>query len=337
MKQGFKKELLLGIIGVCLFFLFSSSVSHAAPINHRLYLELLKLPTDGKIVPIAGVPCLKIFLKKGQSITSLCESVDYLDRKLIFHRQQIALINGLDFTAEVGAAGNLGTDVKFVYVPLNFSIRPEILPEWLESAENLPKFILIDLDKQCLGLYEYGNLVDQFPVSSGDHGTPARKFVILSKELNHYSTEYNMAWMPFALRLFGNYYLHAGILPGYAASHGCVRMIYENAVIVYNWADVGTPGEVVKGTGKLIKEEPEPDEETPAQQMETPQPDEEQPAQQMEEPDPDLENPAVQVEAPESDVEKPAPQVESSGKLPPTHDLKDPYRDFFAPDSGNDD
>ncbi len=309
MKQGLKKEFLLQIIGVSLLCLFSSPVSHAAPINYRLYSELLKLPTDGKIVPIAGVPCVKIFLKKGQSITSLVESVDYLDRKLIFYRQQIALINGLDFTAEVGAAGNLGTDVKYVYVPLNFSIRPEILPAWLESAQNLPKYILIDLDRQCLGLYEYGNLVDQFPISSGTRGTPARKFVILSKELNHYSTEYNMAWMPFALRLFGNYYLHAGILPGYAASHGCVRLIYENAVIVYNWANVGTPGEIVKGTGKLIKEEPEPDEEQPAER----------------------------VEAPEPDVDTPAPQVESSGKLPPTHSLKDPYRDFFAPDPGNGD
>jgi lipoprotein-anchoring transpeptidase ErfK/SrfK len=84
-----------------------------------------------------------------------------------------------------------------------------------------------------------------FPISSGRKGTPTGKFVILSKEKDHYSTKYENAWMPYSMRLFGDYFLHGGILPSYAASHGCVRLIYENAVFVYNWAKIGTPGEII--------------------------------------------------------------------------------------------
>ena len=111
---------------------------------------------------------------------------------------------------------------------------------------------------RSLGLYEYGKLVHLFPISSGKNGgTPARKFVILSKEKDHYSTKYDNAWMPYSLRLFGNYFLHGGILPTYAASHGCVRLIYQNAVFVYNWAKVGTPGEIVNET-ELDVDDPAP-------------------------------------------------------------------------------
>jgi hypothetical protein len=247
MKKGFKKVLLLWVIGASFFCFLSSGSAKGAAVDVSLYSELVNFPTDGKIIEVDGVPCLKIFLKKGQSISYLCRFVKYFDGDFKFYRQRIALMNRLEFMAEEGEADNLSTNVKFIYVPLNFSIRPKILPERIEHISKLPKFILIDLGKQCLGLYQYGILIDQFPISSGDRGTPAKKFVVLSKEKDHYSTEYDNAWMPYALRLFGGYYLHAGILPGYAASHGCIRLIWENSIAVYNWARVGTPGEIIKG------------------------------------------------------------------------------------------
>ena len=244
MKKGFTRRPLLLMLGV---FFFSSGIVKGAVIDQRLYSELAGFHTDGKIVEVFEVPCLKIFLEKGQSISYFCRFVKYFDHDFKFYRQQIALINRLEYDAEVGVSGNLGTNVNFIYVPLNFSIRPQILPERIGKASRLPKYILIDLDKQCLGLYQYGRLVQLFPISSGIHGTPARKFVVESKDIDHHSTLYDNAWMPYALRLFSNYYLHAGILPSYAASHGCVRLIYENAIVVYNWAQVGTPGEIIEG------------------------------------------------------------------------------------------
>jgi lipoprotein-anchoring transpeptidase ErfK/SrfK len=174
--------------------------------------------------------------------------VKYFDHDLNFFRERIALINRLEPMAVVGGTDDLSTDVKFIFVPLDFSIRPKILPERIETISRLPQFILIDIDQQCLGLYGYGRLIHQFPISSGRNGTPAKKFVISSKEKDHYSTKYENAWMPYSLRLYGNYYLHGGILPSYAASHGCVRLIYEDAIFVYNWARIGTPGEIINRT-----------------------------------------------------------------------------------------
>jgi hypothetical protein len=223
-------------------------------IDRKLYSELLKFPTDKKIVEVDGVPCVKIFLPPGQSLSYFCRFVPYFDHNFDFYRQRIALINRLEPMAVIDGTDTLSTEVKFIYVPLNFSIRPKILPDQISSISQLPQFILLDVGQQCLGLYAYGRLIDQFPISSGINGTPTGKFVILSKEQDHYSTKYDNAWMPYSLRLFGNYFIHGGILPSYAASHGCVRMIYENAVFVYNWAKVGTPGEIINGTASEQKE-----------------------------------------------------------------------------------
>ncbi len=241
-----RRKLLFWIAGAIL--LFPYSIAAAAPpaaIEQELYAELIEFPTDRKIVEVDGVPCLRIFLPKGQSINYFCRFVTYFDRNFRFYRQRIALINRLEPMAVVGGTDSLSTDVKFIYVPLNFFLRPKILPERIETISRLPKFILVDIGRQCLGLYEYGRLTHLFPVCSGKTGTPTQKFVVLSKEKDHYSTKYENAWMPYSLRLFGNYFLHAGILPSYAASHGCIRLIYDNSIFVYNWAAIGTPGEIV--------------------------------------------------------------------------------------------
>ncbi|MHC1726156.1 MAG: L,D-transpeptidase [Syntrophobacteraceae bacterium] len=248
MKNDLKTKLLLPMFLAALFFFCSSGVAGAGAIDRTLYSELLKFPTDKKIVEVHGVPCLKIFLPKGHSISHFCRSVKYLNRDYYFFRQQIALMNRLEPMAVVDATDDLSTEVEFIYVPLNFSIRPQILPEHIGNISHLPKYILIHIGKQCLGLYEYGELTHLFPISSGKNGTPTKKFVLLSKERDHYSTKYDNAWMPYSMRLFGNYFLHGGILPSYAASHGCIRLIYENAVFVYNWADIGTPGETTNRT-----------------------------------------------------------------------------------------
>jgi len=245
MKRDVERRLLLGIIWATLFCFYPTDATVPAAVDQRLYSELLEFPTDGKIVEVEGVPCIKIFLSEGQSINYFCRSVKYFDHNFYFFRQQIALINRLEPTAVVGGTDNLSTDVTFIYVPLDFSIRPTILPELIDRISRLPKFILIDIGKQCLGLYEYGKLTHLFPISSGEYGTPARKFVILSKDKDHYSTKYEYAWMPYSLRLFADYFLHGGILPSYAASHGCVRLMYDNAVFMYNWARIGTPGEII--------------------------------------------------------------------------------------------
>jgi len=251
MPRASRKWVLFWTIGAVLFSFSSLAAAGTASIDRGLYAELLKFPTDGKIVEVHGVPCLKISLPEGHSISYFCRFVEHFDGNFLFYRQQIALINRLEPMAVVNGRDSLSTAVKFIYVPLNFSIRPRILPESIASVAQLPRFILVDVDQQCLGLYEYGNLMHLYPVSSGKHGTPAKRFVVLSKEKDHYSRKYNNAWMPYSMRLFGDYFLHAGILPSYAASHGCVRLIYENAIDVFNWAEIGTPGEVINRSAAI--------------------------------------------------------------------------------------
>jgi hypothetical protein len=268
MRHDLRRTLLFWIIGIALSFFYPIAVAAPAAIDQRLYSELLKFPTDRKIVEVDGVPSLKIFLREGQSINSFCRSVKYFDRNFYFYREQIGLLNRLEPLAVVGGTDNLSTEVEFIYVPLNFSITPEILPKRIETISHLPQFILIDLGQQCLGLYQYGKLIHQFAISSGKHGTPARNFVIMSKEKDHFSTKYENAWMPYSLRLFGDYFLHGGILPSYATSHGCVRLMYENAIFVYNWAKVGTPGKIINGT-PLNAEDEVPDEEEEEPEIKT--------------------------------------------------------------------
>jgi lipoprotein-anchoring transpeptidase ErfK/SrfK len=207
----------------------------------------MKFPTDGNIVGHEGLPCVMMLLLPGESIGSFCRKIRFFEgNNFYFYRQRICLLNRLEPMAANKGQDSLGANVEFIYVPLNFDVWPKLLPEYLEAEASLAQFILIDVGKQCLGLYEYGKMVALFPISSGKHGTPAQKFVVLSKEHDHYSTKYDNAWMPYSMRLFGDYFLHGGILPSYAASHGCVRMIYEEIIIVYDWAKVGTPGEIIK-------------------------------------------------------------------------------------------
>jgi L,D-transpeptidase catalytic domain len=76
-------------------------------------------------------------------------------------------------------------------------------------------------------VYRNGIQIGQTPVSTGRPGypTPTGVFSILGKDATHRSKKYNNAAMPFAERLtWSGIFLHAGDLPGYPSSHGCVHL-----------------------------------------------------------------------------------------------------------------
>jgi hypothetical protein len=80
------------------------------------------------------------------------------------------------------------------------------------------------------------------PVSSGQTGyeTPAGVYSVIQKEEEHYSNLYDDASMPFMQRItWSGIALHAGPLPGYPASHGCVRMPYEFAQRLFDMTKIG--------------------------------------------------------------------------------------------------
>ena len=86
---------------------------------------------------------------------------------------------------------------------------------------------IVSLRGQQITIYDALGLIAQAPVSSGQKGreTPAGIFSVLQKDADHYSNLYDDAYMPHMQRLtWSGIALHGGPLPGYPASHGCVRM-----------------------------------------------------------------------------------------------------------------
>jgi L,D-transpeptidase catalytic domain len=101
---------------------------------------------------------------------------------------------------------------------------------WMpELAPAGPVVIVISLPEQLAYVYRNGVRIGVSTVSTGKPGyeTPTGVFTILQKQREHYSNLYNNAPMPFMQRLtWGGVALHAGKVPGYPASHGCVRLPY---------------------------------------------------------------------------------------------------------------
>jgi len=89
--------------------------------------------------------------------------------------------------------------------------------------------VYVDLSRQLKTVYRNGVRIGVASVSSGKpgHETPTGVFTILQKDANHRSNEYNNAPMPYQQRLtWDGVALHAGRLPGYPESHGCVHLPY---------------------------------------------------------------------------------------------------------------
>ena len=112
------------------------------------------------------------------------------------------------------------------------------------AASTGPVFLVIDLTRQRILLYRGGVLVAASTVSSGSKGreTPTGEFTILQKALVHRSRTYDNALMPYMQRLTAKgVAMHAGNLPGYPASHGCIRLPKAFAKLLYGVTDLGTP------------------------------------------------------------------------------------------------
>jgi L,D-transpeptidase catalytic domain len=90
-----------------------------------------------------------------------------------------------------------------------------------------PLQIVVSIDNQKVTLFSNGVRVAQGPVSTGvpNHPTPLGVFSIIEKDRYHRSNLYSNAPMPYMQRItWSGVALHEGVLPGYPASHGCIRM-----------------------------------------------------------------------------------------------------------------
>src|SRR5476649_627458 len=105
-----------------------------------------------------------------------------------------------------------------------------------------PIMAIVSIKSQQVTFYDADGWILRAPVSTGTTGreTPAGVFAVLEKDKDHHSTLYDDAWMPNMQRITWNgIALHGGPLPGYAASHGCVRMPYGFAEKLFNKTRIG--------------------------------------------------------------------------------------------------
>ena len=115
-----------------------------------------------------------------------------------------------------------------------------------------PLIIAISIEKQKVRVYDSNGLFAESPVSTGmkGHSTPMGVFSIIQKHKFHHSNIYSGAPMPYMQRItWSGVAMHAGVLPGYPASHGCIRMPMAFAMKMWNWTKMGarvvvTPGEM---------------------------------------------------------------------------------------------
>jgi hypothetical protein len=106
-----------------------------------------------------------------------------------------------------------------------------------------PVLAVVSLSKQRIHIYGSTGLLAESPVSTGMPGfrTPAGVFTVLEKSRYHYSNIYAGAPMPYMQRLtWSGVALHGGVVPGYPASHGCVRLPHSFAPELFGMTTLGT-------------------------------------------------------------------------------------------------
>lgn len=127
--------------------------------------------------------------------------------------------------------------------PGEFSWHPE-------RAKSGPVSVIVSLPDQLVHVYRNGIRIAVSTCSTGKkgHRTPTGVFTILQKDKHHHSSTYNNASMPNMNRLtWSGIALHAGRLPGYPASHGCIRLPMKFSALLFTVTHLGTPVIIASG------------------------------------------------------------------------------------------
>src|SRR3984957_16754473 len=105
-----------------------------------------------------------------------------------------------------------------------------------------PIMAIVSLHSQRITVYDANGWILRAPVPSGqrERETPAGFFSVIQKDADHHSNLYDDAFMPHMQRLtWWGIALHGGPLPGYPASHGCVRMPFDFAERLFDMTELG--------------------------------------------------------------------------------------------------
>src|SRR6202166_3178050 len=112
-----------------------------------------------------------------------------------------------------------------------------------EDPPKGPLQIIISIADQRISLFDNGTLIARSSVSTGPpgHPTPLGVFSVIGKQRWHRSNIYSAAPMPYMQRItWSGIALHAGVLPGHPASHGCIRLAHGFAIRLWHLTKRGT-------------------------------------------------------------------------------------------------
>ena len=148
----------------------------------------------------------------------------------------ILALNRLD-RANIGAADTLVVPAK---IEEDFLIYSPF-PGHVSSLENVKKFVFFSYPIQAFGVYENGNLVKWGPTSMGKKATQTKRGLLFANwkkevSISTVSDEWKLRWNV-NVENFDGIGWHQYAMPGYPASHSCLRMLEEDAKWMYSWVD----------------------------------------------------------------------------------------------------
>lgn len=164
----------------------------------------------------------------------MTSSVVLTRRRLVAAAPLLALLGVAPALAQSLASGSIADTVQKMK-PGEYLWAPDIAPQG-------PVVIIVSVETQRAYVYRNGVLIGISTASTGKagHETPTGVFTILQKKVDHKSNLYNNAPMPFMQRLtWDGIAMHAGNLPGYPASHGCIRLPRKFAELLYGVTRLG--------------------------------------------------------------------------------------------------
>jgi hypothetical protein len=151
-------------------------------------------------------------------------------------------------------------DGKPLKVPDDFTAFKTWTPmkKYIPELADLAKFILIVKDLPYIGWYEKGRLVGDTYICVGrvEGATSEGLYTVKEKDQNHVSRSYPNAFgqpapMPWALRIYGTVWIHAGDIERGRCSHGCVNLPIFPATRLFEWASPGTPVLIASSLGAV--------------------------------------------------------------------------------------
>lgn len=151
-----------------------------------------------------------------------------------------------DGLAQTGQTGSEPVDPNMIKLVKN---TPPVKPD-NDHRYQLPpaqsREMKVFIGSQTFEYVEDGQVLLSGPVSSGkaQHPTPTGDYRVLNKDVNKRSGKYTNELneptpMPYSLQFRGPYFVHEGWVPGYPDSHGCVRLRYEDARLLFDRIQLG--------------------------------------------------------------------------------------------------